>query len=265
LFQHDSKRLVHTVNIGVPAESYTPVNVLDPGDDGIAGTYDDHSLLVFNQDPRTLGHDRYLLTNPAGLRSTSKGLQARVRGKLIDDGFFSASFMAYKSVGDGNPGNSVFENDPNLNAGLFDDPNSVINSRGRLFFDRGYIAKLAAYQPIYFLGLRVASVISYFDGLPFGRKLVISDLNQGPFFVMATPRGEPGCCRTQFNLTFDQRVAREFSFGERRLSVSMDVFNLLNLNKSLHDIDVTGLAFAQRKPVEIQNPRAFRLSARISF
>ena len=47
------------------------------------------------------------------------------------------------------------------------------------------------------LGLRFGSVIAYFDGLPFGRRLIIADANQGPFFVMATPRGEPGGFRTR--------------------------------------------------------------------
>jgi len=264
LFERDSKKLVHTTNVGVPVSAYTAVNVLDPGDDGVAGTHDDRVLTVFDQDPQTLGQDRYILTNPPGLRSTSKGLETRLTGKLVGDGFFSLSFTAYRSIGDGNPGNSVLENDPNLMTGLFDNPNSLINSRGRLFFDRAYVAKVAAYQPIP-LGLRLSSVVSYFDGLPFGRKLIVPDLNQGPFFVMATPRGEPGGVRTQFNMTFDQRVAREFKLGNVRMSAMMDTFNLLNLNKSLREFDVTGPAFAQRKPVEVENPRAFRFGVRALF
>jgi hypothetical protein len=264
LFEHDSKRLVQAVNVGVPAAAYTPVTVLDPGDDGVPGTYDDAFLTVFNQDARTLGQDRYLLTNPTGLHSSSKGLQARLRGRFIEDGLFSLSFMAYKSVGNGNPGNSVFENDPNVIAGLFRDPNSLINSRGRLFFDRAYVAKAAVYQPLPF-GFRVASVISYLDGLPFGRKLSIADFNQGPFFVMATTRTEGGCCRTEYSLRRNQRVSREFKIGNHRVAITGDIFNLLNLNKSLRDVDVTGPAFAQRKPIDVQNPRAFRMGVRISF
>jgi len=255
---------VRTTNVGVPASAYTAVNVLVPGDADVAGTHDDRVLTVFDQDPQTLGQDRYILTNPPGLRSTSKGLETRLTGKLVGDGFFSLSFTAYRSIGDGNPGNSVLENDPNLMTGLFDNPNSLINSRGRLFFDRAYVAKVAAYQPIP-LGLRLSSVVSYFDGLPFGRKLIVPDLNQGPFFVMATPRGEPGGVRTQFNMTFDQRVAREFKLGNVRMSAMMDTFNLLNLNKSLREFDVTGPAFAQRKPVEVENPRAFRFGVRALF
>ena len=264
LLERDSKRLVQTVNIGVPPSAYTPVSVLDLGDDGIPGTRDDRILTVFNQDPRTLGQDRYLLTNPAGLRSTYKGVEANLTGRFSSRDFLSISFTAYKSEGDGNPGNSVFENDPNVIGALFDDPNTRINSRGRLFFDRAYVAKVAAYEQIP-LGLHLGSVVSYYDGLPFGRKLIIPDFNQGPFFVMATPRGEPGGVRTQYNLTFDGRISREFELRSVRMTIILDTFNVLNLNKSLREFDITGPLFAQRRPVGIENPRVFRIGARFNF
>jgi hypothetical protein len=262
--ERNTRRLVHTVNIGVPASAYTAVPVLDPGDDGIVGTADDRTLIVYNQDASTLGQDRYLLTNPPGLNATYRGLESNITARFAGRGWASISFTAFKSVGDGNPGNSALDNDPAINASLFDNPNTRINSRGRLFFDRAYVAKVAAYEEIP-LRLRLGSVISYFDGLPFGRKLVIPDFNQGPFFVMATPRGEPGGFRTQYNLTFDQRLSRDFGLGSRRLTIMLDIFNVLNLNKSLREFDLTGALFAQRKPLDVENPRAFRLGAKFIF
>ncbi len=107
--------------------------------------------------------------------------------------------------------------------------------------------------------------MTYFDGLPFGRKLIVSGLNQGPIFVMATPRGQPGGFRTQFNMNFDQRVSRDFQLRSMRMTLLLDTFNLLNLNKSLREFDITGPLFAQRKPVDVENPRAFRFGARFSF
>ena len=50
---------------------------------------------------------------------------------------------------------------------------------------------------------------------------------------MATPRGEPGGFRTQYYLTFDQRVAQESDLEGCGVAATVDVFNLLNLNKSL--------------------------------
>jgi hypothetical protein len=264
LLERNSKHLVHTVNVGVPALAYAPVTVLDPGEDGIPGTADDRALTVFDQDPRTLGQDRYVLTNPSGFNARSRGLEATLTSRLAGRGFFSISFSAYNSVGDGNPGNSVLENDPGVPGTLFDNPNASTNSRGRLYFDRAYVGKIAGYYPVPF-GFRLGSVITYFDGLPFGRELIIPNLNQGPCFVMATPRGEPGGFRTQYYLNFDLRIAREFELGKVRMTVLADIFNLLNSNKNLRESDITGPLFALRVPLDIQNPRALRLGIRLGF
>jgi hypothetical protein len=264
LLERDSKRLVHTVNVGVPFSAYTPETVIDPGDDGVLGTRDDRLLTVYDQDQATLGHDRYLLTNPPGVTATYKGVEANLTGRFNDRAFVSVSFVAYKSVGNANPGNSVLENDAAIVGTLFDNPNTTINSRGRLFFDRAYVAKVMAHEQIP-LGIQLSTVVAYFDGLPFGRKLVIPDLNQGPIYVMATPRGEPGGFRTQFNMNFDQRIFRDFQLRSMRLSVMLDTFNLLNLNKSLTEYDITGTLFAQRRPVDIENPRVFRFGGRLTF
>lgn len=103
------------------------------------------------------------------------------------------------------------------------------------------------------------------DGLPFGRKLIIPDLNQGPFFVMATPRGEPGGFRTQYNLNFDQRISRRFDLGKFQMTLLLDVFNLLNSNKNLREVDISGPQFVRRQPLDIQNPRVFRFGIRLGF
>ena len=78
-------------------------------------------------------------------------------------------------------------------------------------------------------------------------------------------QGEPGGFRTQYNLTFDQRLSRDFGFGPGHLTVMLDIFNVLNLNKSLREFDLTGSLFAQRKPLDVENPRVFRLGAKFRF
>jgi hypothetical protein len=263
--QRDTRRLIHTVNLGVPFSAFAPVIVFDPGGDNIPGTGDDHAISVYNQDPRTLGQDRYLLTNPSGLNARYRGLESNVTARLAERGFFSVSFAAYKSEGDGNSGNSVMENDVGVIGNLYNDPNTLVNSRGRLFFDRAYVAKIAAYFPLP-LGLHLGSAISYFDGLPFGRRLVIADFNQGPFAVMATPRGEPDGFRTQYVLNFDQRVSRQFALGgTARMALFVDIFNLLNTNKNLSELDLSGPLFSKRRPTDVQNPRVLRVGISLKF
>ncbi|MBZ5496895.1 MAG: carboxypeptidase regulatory-like domain-containing protein [Acidobacteriia bacterium] len=263
-FRRDQKRLIETVNVGVPFSSCTPVSVSDAGDDNIPGTSDDQTLTVLNQDPSTLGEDRYLLANPLGLRSSYKGLEITVHWEFAQRGFFSASFTAYKAIGTTNPGNTEFENDPGIIGGLFDNPNNLLNARGRTFFDRAYVGKVASYVRLPF-GFYSGSAIRYADGLPFGRKLIITGFNQGPFYILATPRGEPGGFRTQFDLSFDQRLARDFALGRFRVSAMVDAFNLLNSNRNLREYDISGPLFTSRTPVEIQNPRAIRFGLRLNL
>jgi hypothetical protein len=75
LLRRDQKEEVAAVNVGVPASSNNPVVILDPGPDYIPGTFDDQKLVVYAQDPATLGHDQYLLTNPSGMRELDRSPQ----------------------------------------------------------------------------------------------------------------------------------------------------------------------------------------------
>ena len=263
-FRRDQKRLIAPVNAGVPFSSYAPVTIFEPGDDNLPGTSDDQKLVVFNQDPATLGRDQYVLANPPGLRSSFKGIELAVRLNFAERGFLSVSFTASQAVGTTNPGNTEFENDPGIAGNLLDNPNNLLNARGRIFFDRAYVGKVASYVRLPF-GFYSGTVIRYADGLPFGRKLIVTGFNQGPFYIMATPRGEPGGVRTQFDLSFDQRLAHDFTVGRLRLSAMIDAFNLLNSNRSLAEYEVTGPGFPPRTPVEFQNPRVIRVGLRLNL
>jgi hypothetical protein len=204
------------------------------------------------------------LTNPPGLSSQSEGLEVSLRKQLVDHWFVQVLFTAYKATGTTNPGNSELENDPGVIGSLFDNPNTLLNAQGRIYTDRAYIGKISAYGRIP-LGFHLGSEIKYFDGLPFGRKLIISGFNQGPFYVLATPRGEPGGLRTQYALTFDQRIARDFSIKSQSLSLYLDIFNLLNMSKSLREYDLSGPLFPLRVPLDIMNPRVLRFGLKWTF
>jgi len=135
LFRRDTKNRIAAIDTGLPAQAFTPVSILDPGQDGIPGTFDDQRLTVYAQNAATLGQDRYLLTNPAGLRILNTGLlaEAATEWRRLT---LHASVVAEKSYGPTNPGDAVYENDPGVIGALFLDPNTAIHAAGRSFVDR---------------------------------------------------------------------------------------------------------------------------------
>ncbi|HJZ83495.1 MAG TPA: hypothetical protein VKD91_24205, partial [Pyrinomonadaceae bacterium] len=61
------------------------------------------------------------------------------------------------------------------------------------------------------------------------------------------------------------RVARAFTLKRTKLSLDLDVFNLLNLNRDTLENDLTGPEFTKRIPLAIQAPRTFRLGLEWEF
>ncbi|HZE73001.1 MAG TPA: carboxypeptidase regulatory-like domain-containing protein [Pyrinomonadaceae bacterium] len=264
-FRRDDRHLVGIVNAGVPFLSYVPSLVIDPGNDGIVGTADDQSLTLSNRKPSALGKDFFLLTNPPGYRGSDKGFEIEMLKLFARHWEAAGSFTAMHTSYPTNPGNGVFQNDPgfiitdqSVFAASNADPNTLLFATGRTYFDRGFTGNLSAYYEAPY-DVRLGVVARYYDGLVFGRLLFVNGFEQGPFFVRATPRGDFGAFRTQFNSTLDLRVARTFDIKRSKLSVALDVFNILNFNKNTLESDLTSPNFAKRIPLAIQAPRILRL------
>jgi hypothetical protein len=153
------------------------------------------------------------------------------------------------------------ENDQGLLGELFDDPNAGSYARGRLFFDRNYVIKLAGrYAGPH--ALRLSAVARYQDGQPFARLVVVSDLRQGADFVHAVPEGRH---RFSYTLTVDARVEKDFRLKEAELGVVAEAFNLLDARQSVEEDVVTAPAFRERRARFVQPPRALRLGLRLAF
>ena len=270
-YRRDDRHLVAIVNSGVPFSNYTPTLVTDPGEDGIPGNTDDRQLHLFNRQPSSLGRDFFVLTNPSGYRASYKGFEIEMFKLFARHWEASGSFAAMHASAPTSPGNSVFQNDPGFiitDMSVFSasnaDPNTLLFATGRTYFDRGFTGKLAAYYEAPY-GLKLGVVARYYDGLVFGRLLFVNGFEQGPFFVRASPRGDLGAYRTQFNSTLDLRVARPFTIRRSKLSVDLDVFNLLNLNRNTLESDLTGPNFLKRIPLAIQTPRTARIGLEWEF
>ena len=253
LFRRDGKNRIAALDTGVPAQAFTPVSILDPGPDGIPGTFDDQRLMVYAQNPAMLGQDHYLLTNPAGLRTQNTGLVAESETNWVGL-TLHASLVAYKSYGPTNPGNAVFENDPGVIGLLFWIPTLPLTPPAEAV-DRAYVAKVRATYllPRAWGGIRIASLAEYADGLPFARQLLVSGLPQGPFLVDTTVRGSPGGGnRTQYALNWNLRMSRQFELPGFTLILTADLMNVTNAGQHLQENDLLGPSFNLRLPVAIQ-------------
>lgn len=255
LYRRDDKRRIAAINTGVPFADFRPLAIVEP--------FEQQRLTVFEQDPATLGQDFFLLTNPADLRMQYKGFLAEI-GTRRRDLEFRASFLAEKSFGPTNPGNAPWENDPGVVGALFADPNTLVNAAGHDYFDRAFVGKmLVAWRlPGWLRRFEAGSIVTYLDGLVFGRRLLVTGLSQGPVLVNATIRGSPeGGHRAEYVLDWDMRLS--FSLGPLRIAA--DVFNAANINNKLRENAISGPDFAARPALALEPPRFLRLGLQYRF
>ena len=262
-FYRETRRLVETVNVGVPFSAYDPVEVYDPGDDDIPGTHDDLYLIVYDQKQETLGRDLFLLTNPDGQSRVNRyrGLDLTLVKKFGRDSVFFFSGTATEAIGTASPGNSEYENDDGVIGALYDNPNTFLFAKGRLRFDRAYTARLGLSVPLPW-GFRLSGLAKYYDGQPFSRKIIITGFNQGPFYVQAFPRG---VARYEFNMTVDLRIEKSMTLGKAKGRLFLDVYNVFNWALATEENEWTGPDFTLRYATEVQSPRVFRLGVRYEF
>jgi len=221
-------------------------------------------LTLYNRNASALGRDFLLLTNPHADHASYKGFEIRLTKPLVHRWEFSASFTGMQTQAPTSPGNSVYENDTGFVGSLYSDPNTLIFDTSRTYFDRAFIGKATGYY-LATRGFKLGAVFKYYDGLPFGRMLLVNGFNQGPFFVRATERGQPGGFQTMFNLTLDVRIAREFTLRRGVLSGYLDCFNCLNMNRNTLEADLTGPTFQSRVPLAVESPRLGRLGLEWRF
>ena len=251
-------RLIESVNVGLGAGAYATRLVPDPGGD-LAHAEDDQLLPI--ADRRAPGEDDlFLLTNPAGLDASYRGVELVFDLHLRDLLRLLLSATAHRVDGDAaSRGFRPTENDPGLVGERFDTPNADTNPEGRLFFDRAYTIKLAGRVRVPG-DLHLGWVARYQDGQPFARLVLATDLRQGPDLVRAVPDGRH---RFSYTLTVDARLEKGIRIGSRRLSASVEAFNLLQTRHEVEEDVLSGPAF--RTPTLVQPPRVVRAGLRLDF
>ena len=254
--QYNLPQLVNLAN--VPA-NYELTHVEDSGLD-LLQDIDDQLVPVWNRLPASFNTDSYVLQNVDHNSARDHGMDLVLERPFDGRWGTMIGATAHKSEGiGGNRGYLVNENDQGVIGEIFSDANAQTNSRGRVFFERGYVVKWSAiYQLPY--GIRGGSAARYQDGQHFSRVVIAPGLNQGTEFVPALPRG---LTRFTYTFTLDTRLEKQLPVGSRRAWLILDVFNLLNTNNEIEEDEVTGPNF--RQPTAVQPPRTVRLGVRITF
>jgi hypothetical protein len=253
-------RLIQPVNAAASAPgNYSLTHVEDKALDQLVDA-DDQLLPIFGRLPASFGTDSYTLQNVEHNSARDHGLD------LVLERIYNGRWgmwiggTAHKSEGiGGNRGFRPDENDQGVIGEVFSEPNAETFARGRLFFERGYVAKWSViYQLPY--GLRGGTVARYADGQHFSRVVIARNVPQGVDFIPALPRG---LTRYTYAFTLDTRLEKQITLSGRRATVVLDVFNLLNTNNEVEEDEVTGPAF--RNATAVQPPRSVRFGFRLAF
>jgi hypothetical protein len=217
-------------------------------------------LPIYNRLPASFGADRYLLTNPQQSDATFRGMMFSADGSWNRAFLFAGATMGWTMGRAGNRGFGASENDLGIVGELFADPNAATHARGNLFSDRQYTVKIAGVYR-FSHDVRIGAIARYQDGQPFSRMVVIPDLNQGAEAIRAFRSGKS---RFTYTGTLDVRAQKGILLpGNRRVTLFIDAYNVVNMAKEVEEWVVTGPAF--RTPTVVQPPRAIHLGLRLAL
>jgi hypothetical protein len=257
--------LIDDVNVGVPFTDFEEALALDPGRDLAVGTDDDSLLPVFNQSRESLGRDRFLLENPEGLESRYRGIELVARRRFDGRWQMRASLTLGESDGF-LPGPGLESNEgASFPSPLYDNPNTLVNAKGRTFWDRPRILRVSGSYHWRF-GIGFAAAYRYQIGQPLYRSIQVGQtiegvpLNQGPVEILAEPQG--AVVQPALHV-LDLRAEKDFGLGRYgRLGVLFDLFNAFNANTAT---EVSSRRGAFGAILDILPPRVARVGVRYRF
>ncbi len=247
---------------------YAPVQLRDPGQDGVLNTADDGEMLdVFNL--TNPGNSRIVYTNPEDAFNHYDAVQVVGRRRYASDWQLQGSYTWSKNRG--TVGNRWHVNAARFDLGQpgrFVNPNLGINANGRATFDPTHEAKiLGSYRVPAWGGFMVSGVYRYMTGQAWGRVAFVSGFAQGTQRIRVEPQGArraPAINRLDFRLEKTARLRN----GLATLGVFADVFNVWNQgvpNSDAGDAIIANSGARFGEPATWVDPRMLRAGIRVSF
>ena len=249
------------VNILRPFSAYNiPVNVVDPGPDGVAGNGDDGApVAAFNLDPSLLSASNQLATNIPGYDGTYKTLEFSVNKRYTKRYSVTAS---YSYTWTHEFGNNYFNNRFGTAVSNFSFFGSFPTNPNELPTENDFTSwnsKLTGTADIGW-GLHLTPVATLQSGAPFGR-YISTPLNYGTQLILVEPIGT----RRQDMVTkLDWRIEKQIRFAQKgKVGLFFDIFNTFNSNVAINENWRSGAAFL--KATTVMPPRIVKFGAKFDW
>jgi len=242
------------INSSISPADYTPVTGTDPGPDGGLGTSDDGGPLIFYElSASKVGLSPNLISTRPGYNQEYQGVELTVQRRLVNNWQFIAALTI--GVQRENYGPNSFQNPqdiPKIDGTRIADSNPYIAKvMGSYAFPHDILFS-AFYQ--YVSGNNLTRTVNS-TSAALGRRL-----NQGNVVVLSGRRNEESY--DGLNL-LDFRVSYDLPIAKPRVSLVLDAFNVLNINKITSINTLSGSAFG--RVLDFIPPRILRFGAKFQF
>lgn len=231
-------------NLAVPTSAYAAVTIVNPLTGG--------PLTVYNQARETLGQFDNVLGNQSELDTRYHGVEltAELRGRR---GLLRGGVTVGRNEG------STLGTNNDLN-----NPNLLLNHVGAVGFDATYQVNVAGSWTLP-LDTTLSGSVRGGTGLPLNRSFtvtrsVVPGFTQVSQSVLLVPRGE---YRLETDTLVDLRIAKGFRLGKLRLEAIADIYNVLNSNATIGEVQVVGPSLG--RPSDIVPGRMLRVGTQIKF
>jgi len=258
--QYVGRRYGSIVGFVGPMSDWTPVQVHDPGPDGVPGTADDGGPLTIYYNSGANGFSA-VLTNPEGAYKRYNGLQLIATRRAIGrwTGEASYTWSHTRASFDTAFSSNAANNDLSVN-GVYVNPNRALYAAGRPAADFTHEVKVVGTVELPWLtGLRVSGVYRYQSGRAWNRLVAFN----GPTQLFAEAVEPRGAREAHAPSVLDLRVEKSFKAGPSKVGAYADVFNVTNQGIANRYYQISGPSFGT--PNSWSNPRILRAGLRVTF
>jgi hypothetical protein len=229
---------------------WLPYDFVDPGFDGEWGTDDDQNMTVYGlaeyAQTRT-----YEGTNPPEAKREYTALVLTFEKRMSNNWQLQGSVVYSAFKGNAAPTYGSTEGE----SSLFDDPNTLINSYGRVAFDRPWQVKLMASVLLPY-DIHVLGFFQHRSGSAWRRTIsrvyFPSSIDTQDSYTDVAPETNGTRRNAPFTM-FDMRLEKSFSFGDfAKLGLILDVFNLFGRSGYNISQNPNPYIYPYRDPPEIR-------------